>query len=160
MELRHGGAFYHISPWGLSWDDENYYLVGYDSEADTLKHYRVDKMLHIQMSDEKREGQEHFERLNMADYAKKSFGMFGGKEQKVKLLVKNELAGVMIDRFGKDIMMIPKDEKHFTVNVDVRVSNQFLGWVFSLGNGVKIISPDEVVEQMKREVERLREQYC
>ena len=160
MELRHGGAFYHISPWGLSWDDENYYLVGYDSEADTLKHYRVDKMLHIQMSDEKREGQEHFERLNMADYAKKSFGMFGGKEQKVKLLVQNELAGVIIDRFGKDIMMIPKDEKHFTVNVDVRVSNQFLGWVFSLGNGVKIISPDEVVEQMKREVERLREQYC
>lgn len=160
MELRHGGAFYHISPWGLSWDDENYYLVGYDSEADTLKHYRVDKMLHIEMSEEKREGKEHFKKLDMADYAKKSFGMFGGKEQKVKLLVQNELAGVMIDRFGKDIMMIPKDEKHFTVNVDVRVSNQFLGWVFSLGNGVKIISPDEVVEQMKREVERLREQYC
>lgn len=159
MELRHGGAFYHISPWGLSWDDENYYLVGYDSEADTLKHYRVDKMLHIQMSDEKREGQEQFERLNMADYAKKSFGMFGGKEQKVKLLVKNELAGVMIDRFGKDIMMIPKEEKYFTVNVDVHISNQFLGWVFSLGDGVKIISPDEVVEQMKQEVERLQKQY-
>lgn len=159
MELRHSGAFYHISPWGLSWDDENYYLVGYDSEADTLKHYRVDKMLHIQMSDEKREGQEHFERLNMADYAKKSFGMFGGKEQKVKLLVKNELAGVMIDRFGKDIMMIPKEEKYFTVNVDVHISNQFLGWVFSLGDGVKIISPDEVVEQMKQEVERLQQQY-
>lgn len=159
MELRHGGAFYHISPWGLSWDDENYYLVGYDSEADTLKHYRVDKMLHIQMSDEKREGQEYFERLNMADYAKKSFGMFGGKEQKVKLLVKNELAGVMIDRFGKDIMMIPKEEKYFTVNVDVHISNQFLGWVFSLGDGVKIISPDEVVEQMKQEVERLQKQY-
>ena len=159
MELRHGGAFYHISPWGLSWDDENYYLVGYDSESDTLKHYRVDKMLHIQMSDEKREGQEHFERLNMADYAKKSFGMFGGKEQKVKLLVKNELAGVMIDRFGKDIMMIPKEEKYFTVNVDVHISNQFLGWVFSLGDGVKIISPDEVVEQMKQDVERLQQQY-
>ena len=159
MELRHGGAFYHISPWGLSWDDENYYLVGYDSESDTLKHYRVDKMLHIQMSDEKREGQEHFERLNMADYAKKSFGMFSGKEQKVTLLVKNELAGVMIDRFGKDIMMIPKEEKYFTVNVDVHISNQFLGWVFSLGDGVKIISPDEVVEQMKQEVERLQQQY-
>ena len=116
-------------------------------------------MLHIQMSDEKREGQEQFERLNMADYAKKSFGMFGGKEQKVKLLVKNELAGVMIDRFGKDIMMIPKEEKYFTVNVDVHISNQFLGWVFSLGDGVKIISPDEVVEQMKQEVERLQQQY-
>ena len=159
MELRHGGAFYHISPWGLSWDDENYYLVGYDSEADTLKHYRVDKMLHIEMSEETREGQEHFKKLDMADYSKKSFGMFGGKEQKVKLLVRNELAGVMIDRFGKDIMMIPKEEKYFTVNVDVHISNQFLGWVFSLGDGVNIISPDEVVEQMKREVERLQKQY-
>ena len=75
------------------------------------------------------------------------------------MLVKNELAGVMIDRFGKDIMMIPKDENYFTVNVDVHVSNQFLGWVFSLGDGVKIISPDEVVEQMKQEVERLQQQY-
>ena len=56
-------------------------------------------------------------------------------------------------------MMIPKDENYFTVNVDVHVSNQFLGWVFSLGDGVKIISPDEVVEQMKQEVERLQQQY-
>ena len=122
---------YHISPWGLSWDDENYYLVGYDSEAELIKHYRVDKMLHIRMSTEAREGKEHFKQLDMADYTKKSFGMFGGKEKTVKLLVDNRLAGVIIDRFGKDIMLIPADENHFTVNVDVHVSKQFLGWVFS-----------------------------
>ena len=159
MELRHNGAWYHISPWGLSWDDENYYLVGYDSAAGQIKHYRVDKMLHIQMTDEKREGKEHFKKLDMADYAKKSFGMFGGKEQKVKLLVANNLAGVIIDRFGKNVMMIPEDADHFTVIVDVHVSNQFLGWIFSLGKDVKIISPDEVVEQMKQEIDRLVCQY-
>lgn len=71
MELRHGGAYYHISPWGLSWDDENYYMIGYDSEANLIKHFRVDKMLHLQMMDEKREGKEHFKKLDMADYAKK-----------------------------------------------------------------------------------------
>lgn len=128
MELRHDGAWYHISPWGLSWDDENYYLVGYDSEAELIKHYRVDKMLRIKMSTEAREGKEHFKQLDMADYTKKSFGMFGGKEKTVKLLVDNRLAGVIIDRFGKDIMLIPADENHFTVNVDVHVSKQFLGW--------------------------------
>ena len=159
MELRHGGAFYHISPWGLSWDDENYYMVGYDSEAQTIKHYRVDKMLKIQMTDETREGKEHFKKLDMADYAKKSFGMFGGSEQKVKLLVENHLAGVMIDRFGKDIMMIPADKDHFTVNVDVHVSGHFLGWIISLGEGVKILGPDEVVENMRKEIERLQKQY-
>ena len=159
MELRHDGAWYHISPWGLSWDDENYYLVGYDSEAELIKHYRVDKMLRIKMSTEAREGKEHFKQLDMADYAKKSFGMFGGKEKTVKLLVDNRLAGVIIDRFGKDIMLIPADENHFTVNVDVHVSKQFLGWVFSQGEQVKILSPEEVVEQMQGEVKRLVEQY-
>lgn len=159
MELRRDGAYYHISPWGLSWADENYYLVGYDSEAACIKHYRVDKMLHIQVSGEKREGREHFKKLNMADYAKKSFGMFGGEEQKVTLLVKNELAGIIIDRFGKDVMMIPADTSHFTVHVDVHVSRQFLGWVISLGEGVRILGPDSVVEQIRAEIDRLTRQY-
>lgn len=75
------------------------------------------------------------------------------------MLVNNSLAGVIIDRFGKDVMMIPEDEDHFRVNVDVHVSKQFLGWVFSLGEAVKIIGPDEVVEQMRGEVRRLMEQY-
>lgn len=159
MELRHNGAWYHISPWGLSWNDENYYLIGYDSDAGKIKHYRVDKMLHIKLSNESREGKEHFKKLDMADYAKKSFGMFGGKEQTVKLRVKNSLAGVIIDRFGKDVMLIPADDESFTVNVDVHVSRQFLGWVFSLGKDIKIVGPDEVVKQMKMEIERLIKQY-
>ena len=158
-ELRHDGAYYHISPWGLSWDAENYYLIGYDSKAGKIKHYRVDKMLRLQMSDEKREGKEHFKKLDMADYAKKSFGMFGGREEKVKLLVENTLAGVIIDRFGKDIMLIPSDEEHFTVNVDVHVSTQFFGWIISLGERVKILGPEEVVAQMKEEIQRLARQY-
>ena len=159
MELRHNGAWYHISPWGLSWDDENYYLVGYDSEVEKIKHYRVDKMLHIRLSSENREGKEFFNKLDMADYAKKSFGMFGGKEQTVKLLVKNNLAGVIIDRFGKNLILFPADDDHFTVNVDVHVSRQFLGWAFSLGDGIKIVGSDDVVEQMHTEIERLTEQY-
>lgn len=159
MELRHGGAYYRISPWGLSWDDENYYLVGYDSDAQMIKHYRVDKMLNLRMIDERREGRDHFKKLDMADYAKKSFGMYGGKEQDVKLLVENHLAGVMIDRFGKDIMMVPVDKEHFSVKVQVHVSRQFLGWVISLGEGIKIIGPDEVAGQMKQEIKRLVEQY-
>lgn len=159
MELRHDGAWYQISPWGLSWDDENYYLVGYDAKAEQIKHYRVDKMLHISMSEESREGKEHFKKLDMAEYSKKSFGMFGGEEQNVKLLVHNRLAGVIIDRFGKDVMMIPADKEYFTVNVEVHVSRQFLGWVFSLGEMVKIVGPEEIVDRMKEEVVRLQRQY-
>ena len=159
MVLRRNGAFYEISPWGLSWDSENYYLVGFDSEAGEIRHYRVDKMLRIQMTDKAREGKEHFRKLDMADYAKKSFGMFGGEEKTVKLLVDHQLAGVIVDRFGKDVHMIPVDEKHFTVSVTVMVSSQFLGWIFSLGEQVEILGPEEVKEQMRREGERLLKQY-
>lgn len=159
MELRHGGAYYCISPWGLSWDNQNYYLIGYDSNAGLIKHYRVDKMLHVQMTAEEREGKDLFKKLDMVDYAKKSFSMFGGKEQDVKLRVDDSLAGVIIDRFGKDVMMIPSDKGYFTVNVKVHVSKQFLGWVFSLGDKIKLVGPDEVVTQMKQEIERLVQQY-
>lgn len=159
MELRHDGAYYHISPWGLSWDDENYYLIGFDSRAQQIKHYRVDKMLHISLSDDEREGKEHFKKVDMAAYAKKSFGMYGGEEQTVKLLVNNSLAGVIIDRFGKDVMMIPVDDCHFTVNVDVKVSDQFISWVFAIGDGAKIIGPESVSEKLKQYIARLNRQY-
>lgn len=159
MELRHEGAYYCISPWGLCWDNENYYLVGYDSSSEKIKYYRVDKMIRVQMVDEIRDGKDHFKKLNMADYAKKSFSMFGGEERQVKLLVKNNLAGVIIDRFGKDVMMIPADEEHFTVHVSVHVSSHFFGWLFSVGSGVKVIGPDDIVEQMQSEIKKLSEAY-
>jgi predicted DNA-binding transcriptional regulator YafY len=159
MVLRRNGALYEVSPWALSWDDENYYLIAFDGREDKIKHFRVDKMLHIEIINEKREGKSKFKEFDMALYAKKTFGMFGGEEQIVKLLCENSLVGVMIDRFGKDVMVVPVDEEHFTVNVNVAVSRQFLGWIFALGEGVKIVEPESVVNQMREEAVRLTGQY-
>lgn len=159
MELKRGGALYEISPWALSWDDENYYMIAYDSNESKIKHFRVDKMLHITIVYKKREGKELFNQFDMALYAKKTFGMFGGEEQNVKLECANELAGVIIDRFGKDVTLIKKDEAHFIVNVRVALSRQFLAWVIALGEGAKIVGPESVLEQMKLEAVRLVEQY-
>lgn len=77
----------------------------------------------------------------------------------MKLLMDNALAGVIIDRFGKDVMMKPVDEGHFSVRVDVAVSQQFIGWVFALGSGARIIGLKDVVEQAGHEIKRLMEQY-
>jgi len=159
MEMRRNGELYEVSPWALLWEDENYYLIGFDSLNKEIRHYRVDKMLKISELDSTREGKECFEKLNMADYTKKNFGMFTGEEEMVKLEVHNRLIGVIIDRFGTDVMIIPADEEHFRVNVKVSVSNQFLGWIFGLGSDVKILGPDEVVNKMKEELEKTMEQY-
>jgi len=159
MELRKGGEFYEVSPWALSWDDENYYLIAFDSRENKIKHFRVDKMLKICTTDEPREGKELFEGFDVANYTKKSFGMFGGEEQIVKLQFENNLAGVVIDRFGKDISIMPADEKHFSINVKVAVSDQFFGWIFALGNGVRILGPNDVLEQMTEKIKRAGDNY-
>lgn len=52
MELRHDGALYEVSPWSLSWDDVNYYLIAYDSNEGIIKHFRVDKMLYNMITKE------------------------------------------------------------------------------------------------------------
>lgn len=159
MELRKDGAFYVISPWALTWADENYYMIGYDSEAGMIKHYRVDKMIKMEEVRRKREGKDCFKEFDMAVYDKKMFGMYGGKEETVCINCTNDLAGSIIDRFGKDVMMYPVDSEHFEANVKVVVSSHFIHWVMALGKGAKIIGPENVVEQVKCEINRLSEEY-
>ena len=85
--------------------------------------------------------------------------VYGGEMTRVHLEVANELVGVMIDRFGKEIPIMKTDENHFKTSVDVTFSNQFLGWTFALGDKVKIIGPETAVKQMKVEAKRLAKQY-
>ena len=159
-ELRHNGMRYEISPWALTWDDENYYMVGYDSKERKIKHYRVDKMLKIEiMADSKREGKALFKDMDMAVYSKKIFGMFGGVEETVVLECKNGISGVIIDRFGTEVDIIKRAADSFTVRVNVQISPQFLGWVFSLGENIKIISPDSVIKRMRDESARIQGIY-
>lgn len=148
MELRHEGAFYEISPWALLWDNENYYLVGYDKAADEFKHYRVDKMLHTEETSKKRIGKTKFDKLDKEVYTKKHFRMYGGEEETVTLLCKNEMANVIIDQFGRDVRIQKVDDEHFKVKVNVVVSNQFLGWIIALSGKVKILSPESIHENL------------
>jgi len=159
MELRKDGAWYVLSPWGLMWDDEYYYMLAYDAEDEMIKHYRVDKMLNIDIVDCKREGQEAFKSFDMPRYSKSLFGMFSGEQTSVTLEGTNDMAGVLIDRFGKDIMLHSIDEEHFSAIVEVAISKQFLGWVIALGENIRITAPKTVVEQIQEEAKRLCRQY-
>ncbi len=151
---------YEVSPWALTWDDENYYMIAYDATADRIKHYRVDKMRNIELLDEKLEGKDQFEKLDLASYTKMNFGMFGGEIVKVKLRFKNELVGVLIDRFGKGLTVRKTEEPGWAeANVDVAMSDQFLGWVFSLGDGIRIVSPQEAVDRYMHDLDAIKALY-
>lgn len=159
MELKREGEWYQSSPWGLMWDDENYYMIAYNSEDGKLRHYRVDKMLNISLVDDRREGKQEFRKFDLPHYSRSLFGMFGGEEKKVTIEAENEKIGIMIDRFGKDIIVAPVDDEHFSITVNVAISKQFLGWIIALGDGVRITGPADVVELMKAEAKRLASQY-
>ena len=159
MELRKNGAFYRVSPWLLTWDDENYYLVAYDSAAGHMKHYRVDKMTNISATQVPREGGAQFEAIDVAGYSKKNFGMFSGEEKTVQLLCDNTLLGVILDRFGNQTAIRSYDETHFLARVDVAVSSQFFGWLSGLSDKVKIFSPDEVAVEYQTYLMQILQGY-
>ncbi len=145
----HNGADIKVSPWALIWDDENYYIVAYDETEDKIKHYRVDKMKNIVVEEDKRAGRELFKNFDMAGYSKSTFGMYGGRESHVKIRIANDLCGVFIDKFGKEITFHKADEDHSDVYVNVKVSPQFYGWLFGLGPGVRLTGPDDVVKELR-----------
>lgn len=143
---RKDGKAYQVSPWALTCKDENYYLIAHDSESDTIKHFRVDKMGHIHvLTGVAREGAGLFEKFDIAAYANKTFGMFGGREEIVTLEFENRFIGVVMDRFGKEVPVRKRDPEHFSVRVQVALSGQFYGWLTGLGVGARIIAPSKVV---------------
>jgi len=159
FKLKKEGAFYVVSPWALTWDDENYYLVAYDEVAGIIKHYRVDKMQRTKILKTDRKGEESFKNFDLASYAKKTFGMYGGIDAEVTLECKNELAGVVIDRFGHDVWLIPQGEDYFKIKVLVSVRPQFFGWITGIGPGMKIIGPKDVKNQYKEYLLNVLENY-
>ena len=158
-KYRKDGAFYVISPFALTWDSENYYLVGYDSEAGIIKHYRVDKMTNISAIEEPRDGMDAYKELDMAVYVRKVFGMFSGTEEVVKLRFTNHLVGAVLDRLGQEVSIIPDGDENFTVSAQVVVSPQFFAWVSGFADEAKVIGPEHVVEQMREHSRKVAAQY-
>ncbi len=146
---RHNGELIVVSPWSLTWNDENYYLVAFDDKDKKIKHYRVDKMMHISVAAETREGEQEFKSIDMADYSKSTFGMYGGRKSNVKIRFANRMCGVFIDRFGKDVTIRKISDDESEINVNVNISPQFFGWVFGLGSDVRVVGPEVVVKEMK-----------
>lgn len=158
-QYRHGGERYTASPYALSWDDENYYMIAFYERYGNLSHFRVDKMENIEMLDAARHPLPKNKEFDPAGYAKKVFNMFGGEEEKITLRFDNSLIGVVLDRFGKDVAIRPDGEDGLIIHVDALVSPTLLGWIFGFGNLVKILEPASLIERLRKQAAENLAQY-
>ena len=159
VEARKGGARYQVSPWALTWDDENYYMIAYDDLADKIKFYRVDRMLKTRAASEKRAGAALFRDFDLGAFSKKTFSMYGGRDEQVVLRCENHLAGVVVDRFGSDVKIVRDGESHFKATATVSVSPQFFGWLTAIGSGMVLESPVSVRNEYRAYLKSLLEEY-
>ena len=157
--FRRAGAYYLVSPYALTWDNENYYLIGYDDRHAEIRHYRVDRMSDIATVNEPRTGAEAFRAADMALYTRKVFGMFSGREEHVRLRFAERLAGAVLDRLGREVLLIPDGAGGFTVGADVAVSPQFFAWVTGFGDEAQILAPPRVVEEFRDHIRKVAAQY-
>lgn len=136
---------YLASPYALCWDNENYYLIAH-SQRHGLTHYRVDKMDAIRQNGKPRYLGEEYRKLDLTQYGKNVFSMFGGRTQTVKLRFHNSLSGVVLDRFGRESILIPDGESHFLFTAEITVSPIFFGWLCGFSDQAQIIFPSNVAQ--------------
>ena len=147
-----------MSPYKILAVDGNFYLIAYDGQK--IVRYRLDRMRKIIGLLESREGKEAFDKLDARTYTKKLFGMMGGEEKHVQLRFTNDLLDTVVDRFGAtDATYMPTDERHFTVLVDVEISNMFFAWVCGFRKRAVIVSPPDVVKEFQQFLLDVQERY-
>lgn len=149
---RQEGKRYAVSPYGLIWNSENYYLVAFDHAHREMRHYRVDKMTELVVTNLDREGRELYPNFQLAAYGQKHFGMYRGEEVTVTLRGRRSMAGVVWDRFGQEAILVPDGEEHFTVTLPVVMSPQFFGWLFGLDGGLVPVAPPEAVDAYRQKL--------
>lgn len=148
-EYRHGGKLYYASPYALSWDNQNYYLIAYYERYKKISHFRVDKMENIQLLEAPARELPEGEAFDIAEYSKKLFGMFAGEEEQISLQFDNSLVGVVLDRFGADAEIEEADEHSFIVTFHAFVSPALLGWIFEFTGNVRVLEPESLKQKLR-----------
>ena len=139
---------YLASPYGLCQDNENCYLLAFSSRYGVTS-YRVDRMTDITLTEDNRIPCPELTGKALHDHANRLFQMYSGDALDVKMRFHKSLLNVVIDRFGKNTMLIPDGENHFNFTVNVAISPMFLSWVIGFGAKAKILYPQSVADACK-----------
>src|SRR5690625_5263805 len=145
IEFGREGDFYYVEPYGLIWQDGFYYLIGFFQLENELRHYRLDRMFNIEITEERFRK----ERFNLQEYVSQTFNMFAGEEMRIRMQFENELVPYIIERFGKDINIKRIDDERFEIETRAQISRGLIAWILSWGKKAKVISRPFLIKQIK-----------
>ena len=150
---------YSASPYGLCQDSENCYLLAW-SQRHGITSYRIDRMSHIQILPENRIPCPELTGAAFNEHANRLFQMYSGEIVNVKMQFEKDFANVVIDRFGKDTMLIPEpDGIHFNFTVPVALSPMFFSWLIGFGDKARILYPQKAIDACKELCREVLTQY-
>ena len=145
--FRHDGEVYTLSPYVLYWNEDYYYVVGYYDKRDMVAAFRVDRLHNPKVMEEKAIPKP--KDFNVDDYANKIFKMFDGEDVMVELECENSLMKYIVDHYGLDIETRRNTEETFIAKVPATLSPTFYSWVFQFAGQMKIIGPENAVEEYR-----------
>lgn len=146
---RREGHRYVVEPIALVFNEDNYYLTCYSSRHDSTSNYRIDRMDSVEVIDEDCCEKAIALRDQVATYTEQAFKMFGGQLEDIVLEFDRSLIGVVYDKFGESVKMMPSGENKIIATVKIMISPTFWGWLFQFGNQMKILSPAHIIETYK-----------
>lgn len=149
---------YAASPYGLCQDNENCYLLAY-SLRHGITSYRVDRMTDIRLTGDPRIPCPELTGKALYDHASRLFQMYAGDAIDVKLRFHKSLVNVVIDRFGRETLLIPEGDSHFVFTGRVAVSPMFLSWIIGFGDKARILYPQSVIDACKQLCQASTDQY-
>lgn len=156
---RKEGNKYIMNPYSTILSNDNYYLLGYNDKHKNIMHFRVDRMDSVKMLEDDILPLDSNNEFDVTKHKREVFGMFTGSEENVRFIIHKSLLDVIFDRFGSDVKLMKYDEDNYTFTADIQVSPIFIGWCCAFGQKVKVVSPSNVVEQIKEYVENIYKQY-
>ena len=151
---KNDGQRYLFSPYGLMWNEDHYYAVGYSEKHGKIVTFRVDRIVELQILGEAAVPQP--EDFSLPDFAREVFDMYDGTPETVTLYCKNEMMKVILDRFGEAVETAPLDEQRFRARAEVSVSRTFFGWLFQFCGDIELVGPENVVEQYRNMLDAAR----
>lgn len=154
-KYRRNNQMYQLTPYAIVSNNGKYYCVIYDHKHQNFTNYRIDKMEHVQLTDQL----DSPIPFSLDDYMRNNMQMYHGTYSTIRIKCALSLASQLFDQFGTNVIISQVDETTFTANIKTTLSPTLTSWLLLFYNQIEILYPQSLLEEMLKIGEHLCKQY-